>query len=67
MVQPKKGSGSTDIPNGAARREGNNMSFQRKDIVGARVISDNSSKGDGKTPNGVDPGLTLRQLCRESP
>lgn len=50
MVQPKKGPNSTDLSNGSARRD--NMSFQRKDIADARVMSNNSGKNDGRSANG---------------
>ncbi|KAK5661562.1 hypothetical protein OQA88_11470 [Cercophora sp. LCS_1] len=52
MVQQTKLPNSADISNGSLRREQASMSFQRKEIVDARVIPGNSAKGDGKALNG---------------
>lgn len=53
MVQQKKAPNSSDIANGPARREQAAMTFQRKDITEARVISGNAPKNDGRTMNGT--------------
>ncbi|KAK0634480.1 hypothetical protein B0T17DRAFT_7631 [Bombardia bombarda] len=52
MVQQKKLPNSAEIANGAGRREQAMMSFQRKEIIDARVISSNQAKNDGKATNG---------------
>ncbi|KAK3321172.1 hypothetical protein B0T19DRAFT_260357 [Cercophora scortea] len=52
MVQQKKLPNSAEITNGAGRKEQSNMSFQRKEIVEARVVSGNPGRTDGKAPNG---------------
>ena len=52
MVQQRKLPNSGDITNGSSRREQANMSFQRKDIADARVISGNAGKPEGKA-NGM--------------
>lgn len=51
MVQQKKGSNTGDIANGTGR--GNTMSFQRKDIMDSRVVSNNPGKADNKAMNGT--------------
>jgi hypothetical protein len=53
MVQQKKLPNSADIANGASRKEQAAMSFQRKEITDARVVSGNSGKADGKAANGM--------------
>lgn len=53
MVQQKKLPNSADIANGANRREQATMSFQKKEIVEARVLSGNTGKPDGKNLNGM--------------
>jgi hypothetical protein len=53
MVQQKKLANSADIANGPARREQPAMTFQRKDIADARVVSGNTAKNDGRTTNGI--------------
>lgn len=53
MVQQKKLPNSADIANGTNRREQATMSFQRKEILEARVIAGNAGKPDGKSLNGV--------------
>ncbi|GAB1312890.1 poly(A)-binding protein binding protein [Madurella fahalii] len=52
MVQQKKLPNSSDIANGPARREQTAMTFQRKEITEARVVSGNATKNDGRTTNG---------------
>ncbi|KAK4236043.1 hypothetical protein C8A03DRAFT_45893 [Achaetomium macrosporum] len=52
MVQQKKLANSAEITNGPPRREQPVMTFQRKEIVEARVVSNNTSKNDGRAPNG---------------
>ncbi|KAK1751224.1 hypothetical protein QBC47DRAFT_86388 [Echria macrotheca] len=51
MVEQKKLPNSAEI-NGAARREQPMMSFQKKEIVDACVLTGNATKMDGKNPNG---------------
>ena len=53
MVQQKKLPNSADITNGNGRRDLATMSFQRKDITEARVLSANTGKADAKPPNGM--------------
>jgi len=53
MVQQKKLPNSADISNGANRREQATMSFQKKEIVEARVLPSNAGKPDGKNLNGM--------------
>ncbi|KAK0705426.1 hypothetical protein B0H67DRAFT_649755 [Lasiosphaeris hirsuta] len=52
MVQQKKSPNSADITNGAGRSQQSTMSFQRKDIIDARVLTGNAGKVDGKALNG---------------
>lgn len=59
MVQQKKLPNSADISNGLARREQAAMTFQRKDIAEARVISGNIGKNDARSTNGIMPLTSL--------
>ncbi|KAK4186115.1 PAB1-binding protein 1 [Podospora australis] len=52
QVFQKKLPNSAEIANGANRREQNQMTIQRKDIMDARVISGNAGRNDGKGANG---------------
>lgn len=58
MVSQKKLPNSQDISNGAGRREQATMSFQRKEIVEARVVPGNG-KSDGKVTNGMFASLSM--------
>ncbi|AEO71777.1 uncharacterized protein THITE_2124615 [Thermothielavioides terrestris NRRL 8126] len=52
MVQQKKLPNSAEISNGPSRREQPVMTFQRKEIAEARVVTGNNAKNDGRSPNG---------------
>jgi hypothetical protein len=53
MVQQKKLPNSAEISNGPSRREQPVMTFQRKEIAEARVVTGNNAKNDGRSPNGT--------------
>ncbi|KAL2024312.1 hypothetical protein VTK56DRAFT_8794 [Thermocarpiscus australiensis] len=73
MVQQKKLPNSADITNGSARREQPAMTFQRKEIADARVVSGNTTKNDGRAPNGnrssfrTDAAISNSRLAGERP